>query len=60
MSIVGVGQFTGREASALNHAGGEVMRVPCEFVRLAVMGMALVLVASTVANPPEVILTRAG
>jgi len=55
--MVGDGQPIGRLASALSQAGGEVMRVLTEFVALAVMGMAEVLVPSTVASPLELIPT---
>jgi len=57
MSIVGDGQPIGRLASALSQEGREVMRVLTEFVALAVMGMAEVLVPSTVASPVELIPT---
>jgi len=57
MSIVGDGQVMGRLESALSHEGGEVIRVPAEFVALAVMGMATLLVPSTCASPVELMLT---
>ena len=58
--MVGDEQTIGKVDSALSHAGGEVISVPEEFVVLAVMETALLLVASTVASPAVLMPTICG
>jgi len=47
MSIVGEAHPVGKVDRALSHAGGDVITVPAELVRVAVIEMATVLVPRT-------------